>query len=82
MEKQDNFHTTSYNRCRLAKQDNVVQGSHSKLGLPVATWVLPFLSCKQLLLTFTTSIPNHLANVLKTARRVAQNEANVKFHSE
>ena len=35
MEKQDNFHTMSYNRCRLAKQDNVVQGSHSKLGLPV-----------------------------------------------
>ena len=25
----------SYYRCRLAKQDNVVQGSHSKLGLPV-----------------------------------------------
>ena len=33
-EKQDNFHT-SYNCCRLAKQDNVVQGSQSKLGLPV-----------------------------------------------
>ena len=29
------FRTTSCNCCRLAKQDNVVQGSHSKLALPV-----------------------------------------------
>ena len=39
MEKQGNSHTTSYICCRvnnyLAKQDNVVQGSHSELGLPL-----------------------------------------------
>ena len=30
------FHTKSYNCCRLAKQNNVVQGfTQSKLGLPV-----------------------------------------------
>ena len=31
----DNSHTTSYNCCRMIMQDNVVQGSHGELGLPV-----------------------------------------------